>query len=86
MDSGKKMPWKGEPDQGKRANRNLSVDSAKILVMRLRQFGRGGHQTMWSTETAGVFPTVGSTDQVVITTPTAINAIPNRMPKPILRM
>ena len=26
-------------------NRDLSVDGAKILVMRLRQIGRGAHQT-----------------------------------------
>ena len=26
-------------------NRDLLVDGAKILVMRLRQVGRGGHQT-----------------------------------------
>src|SRR5215470_5530352 len=38
------------------------------------------------TETVGVFPTVGSIDQVVITTATATNAMPNRVPKPMLRM
>jgi hypothetical protein len=32
-----------------------------------------------SAETVGVLPTVGSTDQVVITTATAIIAMPNRV-------
>ena len=43
------MPWSEKPDQGKSPlrNRALSVDGAKILVVRLGQIGRGGHQTKW---------------------------------------
>jgi hypothetical protein len=35
------------PGQVVLGNRDLSVDGAKILVMRLRQVGRVGRQTKW---------------------------------------
>src|SRR5215471_5442812 len=38
------LEGRARPGQS-RASRNLSVDSATVSVMRLRQFGRGGHQT-----------------------------------------
>jgi hypothetical protein len=54
MKAAKKKPW--SLDQGERAVcQNLSVDGAKILVMRLRQIARGGHQAEWVHGNVGGF-------------------------------
>src|SRR5262245_17787371 len=37
-------------------NHDLLVDGLKILVMRLRQIGCGGHQTKWVNGNVGSFP------------------------------
>jgi hypothetical protein len=49
--------------------------------MRLRQIGRGGHQTKWVNGNGGSFTEVGSTDHVVITRATAniASPMPNRV-------
>src|SRR5262245_66676057 len=50
---------------------DLLIDGAKIFVMRVRKIGRVGPHTKWVNGNVGSFPTVGSTDQVVITKATA---------------
>ena len=55
----KKMPWSVEkPDQGELPGMtvDLLVDGAKILVVRLREIGRGGRQSKWVYGNGGSFP------------------------------
>jgi len=48
MTAAKKMPWSlGENPTRANASRNLSVNGAKILILRLWQIGRRGRQTKW---------------------------------------